>query len=86
MSLHKLKEARQAGREAYDAGKSIHSAPRHTLFVYQEAWLDGWYQRRLDVKINAQQAIEREMHALFDAIPCDATRAALEAIWEKMDA
>lgn len=82
--LREMDAARQAGRDAFDAGKSIHCEPVHS--VDRVRWRDGWAEREFEVEMAEKNAAEMAVQDLIDAVPCDATRAALEAIWDKVNA
>lgn len=79
-----MEAARQAGRDAYDAGKSIHTEPVHS--VDRGRWRDGWQEREFEAQMHDQACEEMAIQSLINDVPCEATRLALEAIWEKANA
>ncbi len=78
-----MEAARQAGRDAYDEGLSIHCEPVHS--VDRARWRDGWREREFEEQMAAKADEDRVVELLINDVPCDATRAALEAIWEKVN-
>lgn len=78
-----MEAAYQAGRDAYHAGKGLGSEPVHS--VDRGRWRDGWYEASAEAHNALHDTVNNRMQSLFDDVPCDATRAALEAIWEKVN-
>lgn len=79
-----IEAAHEAGRDAYYDGKSLHCEPVNS--VDRGWWRDGWHEASAETHNDLHDTENNRMQVLFDAVPCDATRAALEAIWEKVSA